>query len=439
MTENQHSNLLQSGEVRALRKESRRLEKTVHCRHSAEQLWPYFSQVDMYNKTGGSSAVEYEVIPNLESSSVVRGTSKKLGLTMRYKELPYEWVQPHFVHAEMFFEKGPFLYTRIRGEHLREEQGVCYSIDYVPRSRFGLGGLIARAILKKFVAVFEGIDERLPESFDDPLGAKGFEQRNKSTLKQANDLAERWQHLAEDAVVPDNLADFIATAPDTLVGRMRPYGLARQLGTTRSETLRFCCRAAKEGFLQKSWDLICPGCGGAKSRSNELSELGPEAHCEVCNIRYNTDIEKNVELSFRPEKKVRQLDEQEYCLQSPSHQLQILAQVNVEPGSEYRLPLSLQPGHYRLRCIGLTGEAHFDCAYGRQKQEITIPVGSEISHGEVECGSSIELIFKNDGPNWRTVRFEHHGYREDAATAAEVLKLPEFRGSFGDQVSLPQF
>ncbi len=439
MTENQHSNFLQPQAIRALREESRRLEKTVQCRHSAEQLWPYFSQVDMYNKAGGSSAVEYEVIPNLESASMIRGTSKKLGLTMRYNELPYEWVQPYFVHAEMFFEKGPFRYTRIRGEHLHKEQGVCYSIDYVPRRRFGLGGLVARAILKKFVAVFEDIDDRLPESFNDPLGAKGFEKRNKNTLRQANDLAERWRHLAEDAVVPEALADFIATAPDALVGRMRPYGLAHQLGTTRNETLRFCCRAAKEGFLQKSWDLICPSCGGAKSRSWDLSELGSEAHCDVCNIRYDADIEENVELSFRPEQNVRTLDDQEYCLQSPSHQLQILAQVNIEPGSEYRLPLSLQPGHYRLRCIGLNGEALFNCAYGSSKHEISISVGSKISESDIDCGSSLKLIFKNDGPNWRTVRFEHHGYREDAACAAEVLKMTEFRESFGEEISLRQF
>ena len=406
------------------------------CRHSPEQLWPYFTQVDLYNRAGGSSPAEYEVVPNPGSASVIHATSRKLGLTMRYQELPYEWQEPSFVHSEMFFENGPFRYARIRGELVTAPPAARYTVDYVPRHRFGVAGLVARAILKAFVAVFRHIDQRLPESFSDPLGAKGFEDRSAGALRRGADLADRWRHLAPDAVVADSLAEFVATAPDGLVGRMRPYALAQQLGTSRRETLQFCCRAARAGFLDRRWDLICPSCGGAKRRASSPAELGDSAHCDVCNIRYGADMARNVELSFRPQPAVRQLDEREYCLQSPSHQRQIVAQVNVLPRETLRLPLSLRPGHYRLRSIGREGEALFDCAYGRPQSEVVVRVGAEVERVESSCGSAFQLLLENDGPYWTTVRFEHHGYREDAACAAEVLTLSEFSESFGDDAAI---
>lgn len=424
-------------EVEALRASSKKFEKIVSCKHSAEQLWPYFSQVNEYNRTGGSSPVEYEVVPVFNSASLVIGTSKKLGISMRYKELPYEWHQPRFVHAEMFFETGPFRYLRIRGEHLENRSDVKYTVDYVPRRSFGFAGLIAWGILQKFVQVFKMIDERLPESFSDPLGAKGFEDTRKSTLRKAKELAQRWRYLVKDAVVPESLAEFILTAPNSLVVRMRPYALAKHLGTSRSETLEFCCLATREGFLEMSWDLICPSCGGAKSRSGTLEELGKQAHCDVCNIRYDADIERNVELSFKPRTTYRELDEREYCLQSPSHQFQIIAQVNIMPGATVCLPLSLRPGHYRLRCLGLLEETLFDCSYGRPCENVLLNVGSQLDQAEIACGSTFELHLKNDSESWRTIRFEHHGYREDAACASEVLKLPEYRESLNAEVPLP--
>ena len=423
-------------DVLALRAARRTLARVVPCRHSAEQLWPYITQVDLYNRASGASPVEYEIVPTPESASVIRATSRKIGVAMRYQELPYEWQQPRFVHGELFFESGPFLYGRIRGEYLEDQPAVRYVVDYVPRHRFGLAGLLARHILKTFVAIVRGIDERLPDTFTDPLGVKGFEDRSAAARRRATDLAGRWRHLAPDAVVADAVADFVMTAPDRFVGRMRPYGLAQQLGTSRGETLVFCLRAAQAGFLDTSWDLICPSCGGAKHRRPTLSELGDTAHCDVCNVRYDADFAHNVELSFRPVPSLRTLDEDEYCLQSPEHQRQILAQVNVEPGARTRLVLSLGPGHYRLRCIGHEGEALFNAAYGRARETVTITLGGGVPRSEHACGSVLELLLENDGGGWRTIRFERHGYREEAASAAAVLALPEFRGILGGESSL---
>jgi adenylate cyclase len=210
----------------------------------------------------------------VEGAPVIRGTSRKLGLTMRYRELPYEWQSPRFVHAELFYDNGPLRYARLRGEYLEDQSAVHYRVDYVPRRRFSLAGLLARGILKKLTTIVRRIDAQLPETFSDPLAAEGFADRSPAAMRRAADLGRRWRDLAPDAVIADSVADFVATAPDRMVGRMRPYGLAQQLGTTRRETLQFCLRAANEGFLELSWDLVCPSCKGAKRRVADIADLG---------------------------------------------------------------------------------------------------------------------------------------------------------------------
>ena len=55
------------------------------------------------------------------------------------------------------------------------------------------------------------------------------------------------------------------------------------------------------------WDLLCTNCRGPKLSAGALSELPRGAHCPSCNIDYDRDFEKNVELSFAPAPSVRPL------------------------------------------------------------------------------------------------------------------------------------
>jgi hypothetical protein len=423
-------------EVRALRASRRTLSATIPVRHAAADIYPYLTQVDLYNRATGGSAVEYEITPSADGPSVFRATARKAGAATRYVEMPYEWHEPQFVQGELFFENGPFRYGRIRGEYDEAQRAVRYIFDYVPRHRFSIAGLLARLLLHRYVKIVRGIDARLPDRVADPMGIAGFAQRTPDALHRAGDLARAWKPLAPDPVIADTLAELVLTAPDPMVARMRPFVVARQLGTARDETLQFCFRAADAGFLQAQWDLVCPSCGGAKRRASTVSQLGAQAHCEVCNIRYDADLQRNVEVSFRPAAHLRAIDDREYCLQSPSHQRQILAQVNVEPHSATRLTLHLVPGHYRLRALGREGETLFESAYGRARRELAVDLAAVPADGPVECGGVVDLALKNDSDHWRTVRFERHAYREDAATAADVAALADTRHRVADVAAL---
>ena len=58
-------------------------------------------------------------------------------------------------------------------------------------------------------------------------------------------------------------------------------------------------------MLESRWDILCPRCRGAQLSATALDRLPTAAHCDSCNIGYDRDFARNVELSFRPAPSVR--------------------------------------------------------------------------------------------------------------------------------------
>ena len=75
----------------------------------------------------------------------------------------------------------------------------------------------------------------------------------------------------------------------------------------RGAAIEACLAGVKAGLLTMKWGLLCPNCRGAKLSVSTLSELPRGAHCSSCNIDYDRDFEKNVELYFAPAPAVRPL------------------------------------------------------------------------------------------------------------------------------------
>ena len=60
-----------------------------------------------------------------------------------------------------------------------------------------------------------------------------------------------------------------------------------------------------EGLLVLRWDLICPRCRGAKAVVTSLDQLPQGAHCPSCNIPFDRDFSRNVEVTFDPADDIR--------------------------------------------------------------------------------------------------------------------------------------
>src|SRR3546814_10926212 len=105
------------------------------------------------------------------------------------------------------------------------------------------------------------------------------------------------------------------------------------------------------------WDLLCPRCRVAKAAVPALDQLPKGAHCPTCNIDYERDFSRNVELSFLPAPAVRPLGSGEHCLFGPLSTPHIWLQRRLAEGERLAELCDLPPGSYRLRTLAAGPQA----------------------------------------------------------------------------------
>src|SRR5882724_7161231 len=133
--------------------------------------------------------------------------------------------------------------------------------------------------------------------------------------------------------------------------QLKPKKLARDLEVAQRAAVEACLAGTRTGLLTMKWDLLCTNCRGAKFSTSALSELPRGAHCPSCNIDYDRDFERNVELAFSPAPAIRPLMAGGYCLSGPMATPHVPVQLLLAPGERRTIDLALPPGRYRLRTL----------------------------------------------------------------------------------------
>ena len=140
----------------------------------------------------------------------------------------------------------------------------------------------------------------------------------------------------------ERIGDFLALAPAQDVARIRPLALARRLGLEPDQVVAACLHGAHDGALVLLWDILCPICRIPAKFVSALAELGAHGHCEACQLDYELDFGRSVELIFRAHPEIRESDLGTYCIGGPAHSPHVVAQVRVRPGE--RLDPEPHPG-----------------------------------------------------------------------------------------------
>ena len=158
-----------------------------------------------------------------------------------------------------------------------------------------------------------------------------------------------------DAAIVACLADLVATSDDLTAHQLRPYELADDWDLPRDTVLEACLIATRLGLLEFEWHLLCPLCCGARARTPTLGGLEPVVHCDTCNIDFEVNFERSVELTFHPNPSIRHVVRGEYCIAGPRVTPHVVAQQLLAPGESRFVQLRLEPGHYRLRTLNQRG------------------------------------------------------------------------------------
>lgn len=406
---------------------------------SPQTLWPLVSDTDRVNRLVGLPASE-RVTPAPDLTRLIHGHF--YGVPVTWREQPFEWVFEHWHAIERLLDPPLPIgrlttFTRltpIEGNRSR----VDVEVRLEPRNLLGQIGayfIIGRKMLRDLVRVYRMLGAAAARF--DPMPPPPRPPKLEGA-RLAEGLA-RLRQLRLDPELVERLGAHLARAADQDVLHMRPFALADAWGKPRLDVLRLFLHATRAGLLDLEWDVMCPNCRGASARVGRLSDLSAEAHCPSCNIRYDLNFEESVELRFSISADLRTAEDVSYCVGGPGNTRHILAQIWLPPGARKSVRLRLQDGDYRVRSRQLAGRATLAVALGGTARVAHIRCDEEgfVAPTEPLAEGEVELVFTNETGQGRLAIFEQSAWSLQAASAALVTALPEFRNVFSSEVLTP--
>jgi class 3 adenylate cyclase len=408
-----------------------KIEETVALPHPRALVWPILAKTDWLNRAVGLPPVKYDVQPLPEGGSQVTARTKIMGIPLAWQELPFEWTEPEFYQVRRIFHGGP-LAEGVLGLRLRETQTGCaieMFAHFQPRN--ALGTLLAQNVigpksLRDMRALIRHIGEHLAGQKKMVLPKLPRAEANLAVLETGLStlIADK---LPEPLIA--QLRTLLIESPDVELSHLRPFAVAKQWRANRWDVLKIFLHATRAGLLNLRWEVLCPNCRSTRlPRTSSLARLARAAHCDVCNIRFDAEFDKSVELKFSVHPGVRPCDEQTFCLVGPGARPHIAAQICLQPDEKREWPLPLTSRALRVRSVQV-------------KAIVELPAtGVEIvCHPEnFELKPSGTTFFaRNPNPFPIQVALESGVGDDEILTAARVTNWQEFRDLFAAEVISP--
>ena len=104
-------------------------------------------------------------------------------------------------------------------------------------------------------------------------------------------------------------------------------------------------------MLDLRWRVLCPYCRGGPPGVTRLSDLRASVHCETCNIRFDANFDRSVEVCFSPAPAIRPIEAQTYCIGGPGLSPHAVAQWVLPPNERRETALDLSAGDYALTSL----------------------------------------------------------------------------------------
>jgi len=419
-----------------------------------EALWPLIADTNHFDQDTGMNPI---AVVDESDASLVNGRQRLrvilMGFGTEFVQEPFEWISPFRFGVTRRVSRGPMAELRVRSELTpRPEGGTLLTYEMWSRPRTLLGALtipLATQLIlqRRFERTFRQYDQ---------MAQRGGNFYNRSETALAVDpvlikadfapggrerLAEIQGELAQQTNWPhgvDRLVRLVAEADDVTLSKIRPYALADAWNVPRRQVLELALLATRAGLLDFRWELLCPMCRSARAEVSALADTTREVHCESCQIDYKADFERSVELTFRPNGAIRQIEENvEFCYAGPAAAPHILLQQLLQPGEERQVRPRLDPGRYKMRTLGLPGEQSWNVATGGALEwwVIAQPDGWLPIEEAVATQPTLYLINQTDSE--QLFILERASWSDHAATAAEVIILQRFRDLFSQEALRP--
>jgi class 3 adenylate cyclase len=401
-------------------------------------VWPVLSQTDWLNRALGLPPVKYRIEPQAEGGSAVFASAKLSGMQLHWREWPFEWNEPEFHVVRREFLSGPlreflggieFLETPDGGTRLRVHSRLT------PRNALGswlVKTVIAPKATRDMTAAVAHLKKFLQGEIRQSLPKLSVSPVDETVLQGGIERLRR--EVGDDATV-ERLAGWLRSAPDVELTHIRPKALARGWNLDTWAMLRVMLFGAHGGLLQFRWEILCPNCRSTRApQTTRLAGLKRESHCDVCQINFDAEFDKSVELKFTVHPAVRKIPDQTFCLAGPGGKPHIVRQLLLQPGETRAWQWPADSAGLRLRSPQV-------------KQPLLCESIAGLGNGRIECRP--ENFHFSPGANadgWKIINpnkfpvqatLERIAWSEDILTAAAVTNWQVFRDLFAAEVISP--
>jgi len=423
--------------------------------HPRRCVWPLLADTRRWNEAAGFARHHVREVSCDDGSVRVLAELHRLGHDIRWEELPLDWVRERWFKHRRRFANGPLCDLDAQVE-LRDTATGChahYRLRIVPRNALGalLARLLRRATRRNYAVMLASLREHL-----DGRREQVFDCRPQLPPNAARLAAHRIAAIEDSAYgrgaaagLAPRLASYLMEAPESELQPLRPLQLARRWGAPPQAMVELFLQATVSGLLGARWVLLCPRCRVAKVGADNLHSLPEGSHCSSCNIDYQRDFVRNVELAFHPAPAIRTIAHGDFCWMGPMSTPHVLAQLRLAAGERCRLPGDWPRGDYRLR--SLAPGAQFDFRLGASAaDDVQIDGQSDGNHtallrwcgdgGELLAGDDDDsggLLLHNAGERAQSLVIESRDWLGDALTARRVSALQAFRELFSTQTLRP--
>lgn len=418
---------------------TQRFERVERFRLTPAQLWSLLANTDRLNRIVGLPRMHYRAAPMASGGSRVTG-EYRLGPVAfaRWTEYPMEWRVPTFYAVERVYRWPPI--RRFWGgiEITPVEAGGAAQSDLRVFAEIEPWTPLGDALVR-FAIGPQGIDRAVREArrYESAVlsGAASNEQQD-GEYPRLRALIDQLIGRGVDAGLARRIGQHLAHAEEAALVKMRPFELADAWGVERRPTLAAFLHAASIGLLTMTWDVLCPNCRIPRASPSALNELAPEAHCDVCNVRFEAKFDQLIEVRFTVARAIRRASHQLYCVGGPMNTPHVVGQLRLPPGGTGRLPIA-QIGRHRLRSQLGGSPGIVDGAEGAAAAVVVTIDGAGVDPvaAAVEPGGEIEVV--NRGAVEAKVVLEIPVWPDTVATAALVSTMQEFRDLFGSEALAP--
>lgn len=409
----------------------------IDMKSDLNSAWDLISNTDKINRSFSLNPIDFELIEDSNGRSKLFGKLKSsLGIISIFREFPFEWIENKFFSVYREFSKGPLYRMQFKCGVIKNEIGfkVNFLIRVVP-SHFLLIPLIKMDINKNMIPnfrkTFMEIDNFLLTKQEVAIPVFGIQKKNPDDSKYIN-LVENFTSITKDENFSKKLSYYILNSSDIDLIKIKPYKVARIINEHKKKTLEFFLKATKEGYFDLNWNILCPECRGGNMNYNNLSKLEERVHCKACNIDYELDFDRNVELTFSPNNSIREINGGIFCMGGPGNTPHIRNQIRVKKKGSKIIEISLIKGVYRISSPHLKYSTRINVEDNNSKIDFIelLPYNHFI---ETSC-DHIKIKIINPLDYEILIKIEKADWLLDTVTASEVTAMQEFRFQFSSDV-----